>query len=398
MKIKNVFNTRLYQGKNRIYSKVEKGISKCWQWNESIKEYRFQYFEGRKKGLLKKEDKKTFQDLKAAKNWLFGIVDQIVVTDNSPLFSVIFEKWKNEHFINLRVGTQIGYKNRFHLLNSLLNIPIRSINPDVIDSWVMNLKNRPMRSTRIDFKKEISFLRCIFSFYKEHDSASFDIPIRKRHISKSRIKESPLVNKAILESDFIRFRNQLLTRPNGDIFGTLATVQFYHSLRIGEAAGLHRNDICFNAHDIRGNTIRIQRSVKWDRIMNSVPRIENNFKNSVAVGIKSSVLHPEAKCFLEKLMPNRDSEVIFTIGGKLLTYKEIAYEYNLALKKLNLQFSGTHFLRAGSATMYYNAHGNAALVQSQLGVTNMSTAQVYAKVLNSKVDDYYEGLYKKVGV
>ena len=69
--MKKQFNTKQFQNKSRVYSKVEKGISKCWTWDEAIKEYRFTYFECRKKGLLKKEDKKTFQDLKACKNWLY---------------------------------------------------------------------------------------------------------------------------------------------------------------------------------------------------------------------------------------------------------------------------------------------------------------------------------------
>ena len=52
-------------------------------------------------------------------------------------------------------------------------------------------------------------------------------------------------------------------------------------------------------------------------------------------------------------------------------------------------------LRTGSATAFYNEHGNAALTQLQLGVTSMATAQVYAKPLQSKLDEYFVNQYEK---
>ena len=139
MKNKNAFNPKLYQGKDRVYSKVEKGISKCWQWDVSINEYRFNYFEARKKGLEKKEDKKTFPDLKAAKAWLynFAVVNN---TDNSPKLAEILNQWKENHYSKIRKGSQIYYENKTQHFRQLLNLTINQITPLCIDNWIIQLK------------------------------------------------------------------------------------------------------------------------------------------------------------------------------------------------------------------------------------------------------------------
>ena len=110
-----------------------------------------------------------------------------------------------------------------------------------------------------------------------------------------------------------------------------ATLQYYTSLRIGEAAGLAMSDITLGPEPIN-NTVMIRRSVKWDRVKDAKPYIDNNFKNSAAVGIKSRVLHPEVTNYLKKLLPCIQGEQLFTIDGELLTYRQIQYKYNEALK------------------------------------------------------------------
>ncbi len=143
------------------------------------------------------------------------------------------------------------------------------------------------------------------------------------------------------------------------------------------------------------NTICISRSVKWERVKGATPYIDNNFKNSSAVGSKSAVMHPEVKKRIELLIPHVKTEALFTIDGNLLTYRQIQSQYNKALKNLNLPFSSTHILRCGSATEFYNKTGNAALTQMQLGVTSMQTAQVYAKPMRKVLNDFYEGMYEQ---
>ena len=389
----NQFNPKKYLGKDRVQFKTHSGISKCWKWDLDINEYRFLHYEVRKKGLVRKEDKRVFQDLPEGKAWLQGRVEQVVKVVPGPTFNEIFERWKSEHFVTLRRGTQIHYEKKFKFLVPLLKLPIRAITPDVLDQWVMNLKSLGVRETRFNFSKELKFLKSIFSFYREHSTENFDIPIRKRHFSKSFIKEKPLVDKAILEVDFLKFREQLSIGRNGLMFSALATLQYYHSLRIGEAAGLAISDITLGPNPIN-NTVMIRRSVKWDRVKGAKPYIDNNFKNSAAVGIKSRVLHPEVTNYLKKLLPFIQGEQLFTIDGELLTYRQIQYKYNEALKSANLSFTSTHILRCGSATESYNKHGNTALTQMELGVTSMETAQVYAKPLQSKLNDYNVALYE----
>ena len=275
---KKQFNPKQYQDKERVYSKNEKGISRCWTWDEAIKEYCFTYFECRKKGLLKKEDKKTFQDLKSAKNWLYQ-AEAKAIDIGGPKFSDIFNKWKTEHLPTLRTGTRTHYEKKFKCLTPLMHLPISTITPDKIDNWVINLKSGKMRETRLNFNKELIFLKGIFSFHREHSSQPFDIPARKRHFKKGFIKEKELVSKAISEAEFVIFRYELAKLENGLMYSVLATLQFYHSLRIGEAAGLAKADFALGAKPCE-NTLMIRRSVKWDRVKGAKPYIETNFKNS----------------------------------------------------------------------------------------------------------------------
>ncbi len=99
-------------------------------------------------------------------------------------------------------------------------IPINSITPDFLDKWVIELTKRPKRHTRFSYEKEISFLKGLFSFYREHASVHFDIPIRNRHYKKAFVKEKPFVDKALLEADFIKFRDELANLKHGELYST----------------------------------------------------------------------------------------------------------------------------------------------------------------------------------
>ncbi len=395
MKNKKIFNPRLYQDKDRVYSKVEKGISKCWQWDVHIKEYKFNYYEARKKGLLKKEDKKTFQDLKTAKNWLYNVV-AIDNADNSPKFAEVLEKWKLNHYSKIRRGSQIYYENKTQHFGNFLSLTIGQITPNCVDSWIIYLKKSPMRDTRMSFDKEIDALKTVLAFYKEHLDEPYELPIKKRHYESAFVKEKIVKNNVITEEEFLRFRDALLKSNHGLVFAAMATFQFYHALRISEAAGISKSDFTFGQKS-EANTFIIQRSIKWEREKNSVPTVHENFKNSKVVGTKSGVLHGEAASLIQQVIKNqqRDDQGVFLVEGKYLTYRQIQHEYDKAMKAAGLPFKSTHILRKGGATDIYNKTGSVAMVQAVLGVSSMEIAQVYAKPQDSLLQNYYKETYKK---
>lgn len=375
-------------------SKLEKGLSKCWEWDETIKEYRFKSYTARKKGLLKKENTQSFQDLKAAKHWLYNINVPNPQIDNSPVFSDIFTRWQNEQLSTKRYSTITFYKSKYKYLEYFANMPIESIRPVQIDSWIKWLKTLKMKNIRTSFNKEIKFLRTLFQFYKDRHEGIYDIPIRPYHFAQGKIKDKVLKQDILPESDFIKFRNELEKDPNTKIYAALATVQFYQCLRISEIAALHKEDINLSEIDSK-NKIHIRRKVEWARLKGDATRIVDSFKNSSMIGIKSSVLHPESKHYLVEYYESVNSGLVFNNNGEPLSYRSIQANFDKAFKAAGLPFRSTHCLRKGGATAYYNDHGSTSLVQSQLGVTNLKTAQVYAKPIQKESDDYMASLYKK---
>ena len=392
----NNFNPKEYKGDN-IQIRLEKGISRCLRWDGTISEYRTRYFEARKRGTLKKEDKKCFQDLKSAKNWLYCIQHPSIgnnPVDNSPKFKEIFENWSKLKLSNMRESSKIHYSGKFKYLVPLMDKSLNQIHSKLLDTWVEWLKQQPKKSIRCNYDKEIDLLNSIFGFHQEMTDEPYHNPIKKRHYKHGFVKEAPLKRKDMLEDEFILFRNELLKQPSGLLYATLATFQYYHCLRIGEAAGVSREDIKLGANP-SDNSFLISKSVKWLRGKGLKPYIENNFKNSKYVNSKGSVLHPEAKSYFEDFLNTHKNNIIFSIGGELLHYRQVQYAYNKALASAKLPYTSTHVLRSGGASDYYNKHGNTSMTQSQLGVTSMHTASIYAKASNKPVNDLMISLYKK---
>ena len=182
---KKVFNPKLYQNKARVYSKIDRGISKCLTWDSKFNEYRFTYYEARKKGLLKKEEKKTFQDLKSAKEWLYNINVKSPNIDQSPLFFEVLNDWKVNFLETLRKSTKNYYSSREPRLKFLFDIQIESLNPSKIDEWIAILKASPNKDSRSSFKKELKFATVIFNYYKQNTNHNFNSPIQPNFISLS---------------------------------------------------------------------------------------------------------------------------------------------------------------------------------------------------------------------
>ncbi len=392
MKKSNQFNPKNYQGKDRIMSKVQIGISKCWKWDSEFNEYRFLYYEARKKGTFKKEIKSTFQDLKEAKDWLYNSDQDNKQIDNSPLFQEVVEKWFKNYLSSKRYGTKNYYVSKLKYFQPLNQMQIESIRPKHLDSWVEWLKSLETKDSRTSFLKELKFIRIIFLFYKDISENAYDVPIRKYHYKNVVVKEAPLKQKVLLEPDFIKFRDYLDLKPQTKIYAALATVQYYHCLRISEATAIFKEDLKFD-DKAANNSISIQRKIEWPRKKGDQIQVDDFFKNSRSIGIKSFMLHPAARSYLLPYYNSSEGGPLFQIAGKILSYRNIQFNFNKAFKAVGLAFTSTHCLRTGSATEYFNKHGSAALVQSQLGVTSMKTAQVYAKPIRRELDAYTLSLY-----
>ena len=224
-------------------------------------------------------------------------------------------------------------------------------------------------------------LKQIFNHYKEFFDHSYESPIQKRHSRLAFIKEPRVKNKDLLEADFLKFRDMLEASENGRLYAALATLQYYCSLRISEAAGVFKEDLKFGDKPEENKGI-FRRALKTSGLKGDKAAI-GDLKNSkeIAGGYKALPLHPEIKKYVEPFSSSVSKGAVFKIDGEFLSKRKIEYKYNLAFEAAGLEFRGTHVLRHGSVRDFFSRHGDMGIAKLQLGVKSMKTVEVYAQPL-----------------
>lgn len=381
------FNPKKYLGKNRTQTPTQtSGISRCWTWKQSIAEYVCNSFEARKTNKLGRQ-KQRFQTMDEAKRWLHGEVNAVENTFKCPKFGEVIKNWQERRGKSLRDNTLRYYQNRITAIEFFLDKHMNEITPTLIDSWLLGEKKKELHGTRCSFDKELKLLRLIFNYYKEYwEDQSFRSPIRGRHFDDGFVKEPTVKNKDLLEEDFLKFRAKLETLSNGRLFAALATLQYYCSLRIGEAAGVYKQDLKFGDKPEENKGV-FCRAVKWIRNRGDEP-VMGPLKNSREIGYKTLPLHPDVKEYVEPFANLVTEGPIFHLDRNLLTFRQIDSRYNRAFKLAGIDFRGTHVLRHGSVRQFYSEHGDFGIAKMQLGNKSSRSVEVYAQPLQRSLDNY----------
>ena len=78
--------------------------------------------------------------------------------------------------------------------------------------------------------------------------------------------------------------------------------------------------------------------------------------------------------------PSKRTGLIFKdVDNHPLSYRQIQYAYNKSFKAAGLQFSSTHILRHGGASLIYNeSHSDIDFVKQMTGNRDLKSVQVYA--------------------
>ncbi len=389
------FNPKVYLNKKRIEKAVKgnPGISKIWVWDELKQEYLpplrgKPYLAVRKRisGKSVVEEKRAFENIDLARAWKYETVETVLVEsteNNFPLFQDVILEYENKRINQLRPSTQESYrkmlKNYFSFLKA---IRMNEITPGIIDDWIDFLKSLPRTERRKSFEHEFNLLSAILKFYAEFDD-TFESPIKPRHRKNIRLQSfKGSKSKFLTPEEFFKFRAELLNGPNGILFWTMSTVQFFQALRISEAAGLFWEDVKWDTQNIENSQLHVSRSVFFSRQANTEPEILNSFKNSKSNnGLKVAPLLKEScnalldygKGFEKK------GQIFKQPDGKLLTYRQIQNAYDSAFKRAGLPYSGTHVMRHGGASYVYNeSNGDLSLVQSITGNRDLKTVLVYS--------------------
>jgi len=251
--------------------------------------------------------------------------------ENSLTFGEIYAAYYKKKISKLAIGTRFNYERYIRLhFQAILNTPIKNMTSRFIDSWIDSLHeslNKTLQAKqRTGFKHELQLMQAVLKFYDEYyDDPDFKYPVKKRHAEDCQLKKSLPKYKDLLLVEFEQFRIEILKCKHGELFAAMATVQFYHALRISEAAALHFEDLNLNFKNSKESTIRICRHLVYLRKKGSKPILENGFKN--AKGGENSVrelpLFPETFQTLNKVFKIHAKGLVFTIDGTALTYRQI---------------------------------------------------------------------------
>lgn len=390
------FNPKTYLGKNRIERAVSKnpGISKIWVWNEFTQEYQppkrgnaFIATRKRVSSLISKEEKASFPTLELARQWRNSVVcsEQLSNTSSqTPLFQDVVSEYRKKRFPQLRPSTCESYEKMLKgYFAPLFKIKMSHITPKVIDEWIEYLKGLQRTSRRSSFEHEFNLFSGIMKFYAEHDD-SFISPVKLRHRRDIKVKSySGVKSKFIPESDFLKFREELLKGKNGELFYTMATVQFYQALRVSEVAALEWSDVSLDTQNPENSVLSVSKSVYFARTKGMAPTVLNSFKNSkVNDGIKVAPIFRESG---QALMSYKNSCSTLTglifkqDNGNVFTYRQIQHAYDEAFKGAELPYTGTHVMRHGGASNVYNkSNGDLSMVQAITGNRDMKSALIYS--------------------
>lgn len=331
-----------------------------------------------------------------------------VGSDKGMTVEELWEKFLLKRRSLLRPSTLVRYQNLFRLyFDSLKVVGVRELTPATVDQWLDELKSPESWTSksqkRLSFKHELDLLRTLLSFYDEYmDDSEFRMPIKRRHYRDCMLRESVRdQNKDLLPEEFALMIEQLSRQPMGRLLVALASAQYWHALRISEAAGLCFEDIRIDTEDPKKSFLRVRNSVHYPRKKGQLPTLQKGFKNSKKGmnqdGVKVSRLLPQAYDALKAVRCENGRGPIFTRDGELWTYKFIYNAYRKALKKAGLEYTGTHVLRHGGTRAVLNETGDLTLAQQHLGNSSLSATQVYAQRSSTAWDEFVMSEWNRVG-
>jgi len=408
-------NLKSYQNKVRISVKVPGtvGIFRPLTWDKERNEYvppkRGKVFFAVRYELDDLQRKRRcrcyFDTLAAARAWQSHFtptngdesanVSAAKSDHGMPLCDVI-EEWRKRKYPTYASGTRDQYDKLIRLsLGSLVNIPIRSITPQVIDSWISELKENLgqywQAKTRKSFEKELTCLGVILRYYENYsDVPGFRFPIKRRHREDIKLRTAAhRKQKDLPLEDFYLFREALRADANGLVLSALATVQYFQALRVSEAAALHWEDVSLDISNPHHSRMTINKHMVCSRRQGQKSFIAPGFKNSHALGgEKEMPLFPESFEALKAIYRIDQKGLVFHGAGEaFFSYKSIQNAYNRAFKKAGLAYTGTHVMRHGGCRRVFNETRDLGAAAQILGNVSMGTVEVYAKRYKSALTD-----------
>ena len=403
---KNKIDVLKYRGKNTVFFNTLgiKYLYRIYDWSKRCKRYTPRTLGNRYHAVKKVDNKlvgKNFKELREAKVWQEeGVLKEAPATesDKSMSFFQIKKMYFKKYKMDVRISsyeTAIAKAKHTAYFDKL---KMEKLTSKVIDCWLMQLKSvgalANQHQTRMHFKTELLILRRICIFYEEYiceEDVVYVNPVKKRHFKDCFVrkleyqkKKDQEKQKFLSASEIRSFLNTFKNTYGGESnYYLLAFLQLRTGTRIGEAASIHFEDICFDT-----KRVHIHRNVCWSRAKGRKTFVSESTKTGLSRTIP--ILDPELLRALKAhaLRSGRSRGLVFSLdknGKKPLGFRAISYRYNKILKVIGSRWSGTHLSRNSFSTDFLEKTRDLRSLQGLLGHSTSRQTDHYAKMTQSTI-------------
>ncbi len=287
--------------------------------------------------------------------------------DHKVTLREVWEKYKNLQLPTLSEAARVNKLSRMErFLGPIWEMRMCELTPQTISEYLVWAKENYIQtsSQKFNFTKETKDFRSILSWYIEQFDYKYVNPIKPMHRKLGVIKECPVKNRKISLEEMQAFLAEL-----PPMYHSMAVLQFFGAMRIGEVAGILKKNI-----DLERRTLTVREVLIWIR---GTPKIKNLPKNN---SVREVFLNETMVKIIERLLRESPSQIehLFTVKGLPIRYSLIAWHYNQAWKRAGLtKFRGTHAIRYCSSQTIRALTGSLDSVMSITG-QSASMANMYS--------------------
>jgi integrase len=253
----------------------------------------------------------------------------------------------------------------------LMDYKMVEMTATLLDGFMAQHKVEAIRakSKRFNFDDDLKALKALLNWYRENYDALFVNPVLPRHKQVGIIKKTVKKNKKLKPEELLAFFGEL---PS--FWRDFAETQFYMGSRVSEVAGLQVGSV-----DLKEGEIIVQHVVVWSYKTKKFEYLKDCTKNG---DISYASMNVRLKEIVKRRLECAVNGFLFHIDGEVPSYRQIQYQYNLALKKAGLadKYSSTHIMRHSMGTITRKVTGSADMAQAVTRHKDIKVAQQYASL------------------
>lgn len=314
---------------------------------------------------------------------------------NDMRFVDALELWKETYLPLIERSTRINVLSRAVHFEFFGAYTMRQINSKAIYAWLKHVKEPSylarFKSTRESYIYEWKTLRAFFNFYRENVDETYPLPFLSNHTKHLGVRKVLKEKKDLTIPEFNRFMGKLREQCTGDeiVFVYVALFQYAIYGRIQDAAALQFEDF--------GETsVLVRRKVQFIREKGQHALLVAGSKCGEGKEIPMTPFLKKILSEWKLLSGSKRKGPLFTYKEKTLSYPNIRYRYNRALKAAGIRFTGTHLIRHASLTEVQDKTKDVKLTAKLAGHKSVTSTYRYIDARSDQVREIQERMSKEL--